>query len=181
MLKIIINSNNKDLGKGLPIGNQTSQWFALLYLNDLDHFIKEKLGCKFYVRYMDDLMIIHENKEFLNCCKQKIIQFGLNEKLSFNKKTQVISSTQGVCFLGKYYKISGSGKLIKSLKQSNKHRIRDNLKTAMFLAQNDLSSYENIVQRVSSYKYNYSFLKYNSLYKLLYCINLLIIKLSLEK
>lgn len=178
LLKYIINSNNKDLGKGLPIGNQTSQWFALLYLNDLDHFIKEGLGCKYYVRYMDDFMIIHESKKFLNNCKQKIIHFGLNEKLNFNKKTQVIKSTQGVCFLGKFYKILSSGKLKISLKQANKHRIRNNLKVAIFLAKNNFSNYENIVQRVSSYKYNYTFLKYNSLYKLICCISLLIINIE---
>lgn len=41
-------------GKGLPIGNMSSQFLAILYLNELDHFIKEKLKIKYYIRYMDD-------------------------------------------------------------------------------------------------------------------------------
>jgi len=48
-------------GKGLPIGNQTSQILAILYLNSLDHYIKEKLHIKYYIRYMDDFILIHQN------------------------------------------------------------------------------------------------------------------------
>lgn len=52
-------------GVGLPIGNYTSQFLAVFYLNDLDHFIKEKLKCKYYIRYMDDGIIIDKSKERL--------------------------------------------------------------------------------------------------------------------
>ena len=51
--------------KGLPIGNLTSQLFGNVYLNDFDHFIEYKLGCKYYGRYVDDIVIVHQDKEYL--------------------------------------------------------------------------------------------------------------------
>lgn len=53
ILKLIIDSKNQEIGVGLPIGNQTSQWFGLYYLDEIDRLIKEKLRIKYYVRYMD--------------------------------------------------------------------------------------------------------------------------------
>lgn len=50
---------------GLSIGAMTSQFLAIFYLNDLDHFIKENLRCKYYVRYMDDFLIFSTDKSFL--------------------------------------------------------------------------------------------------------------------
>lgn len=51
--------------KGLPIGNLTSQLFGNVYLNEFDHYIKHKLGCKYYGRYVDDMVIVHQDKEYL--------------------------------------------------------------------------------------------------------------------
>ena len=65
LLFMIIDSHNKDTGKGLPLGNQTSQWFSLYYLDPIDRLIKEKYRIKYYTRYMDDLILIHEDKEYL--------------------------------------------------------------------------------------------------------------------
>ncbi len=50
---------------GIPIGNLTSQMFANIYLNELDHFAKEVLCIKYYVRYMDDFIVLHHNKACL--------------------------------------------------------------------------------------------------------------------
>ena len=61
----IIDSYELTPGKGLPLGNQASQWFALLYLDEVDRLIKEKLRIKHYVRYMDDFVLLHHSKEYL--------------------------------------------------------------------------------------------------------------------
>ena len=53
-------------GQGLPIGNYTSQWFANFYLQDFDHYLKEVLKIKYYVRYMDDIVIFGSNKRTLH-------------------------------------------------------------------------------------------------------------------
>lgn len=52
-------------GKGLPIGNLTSQFFANVYLNELDQFVKHTLKCRCYVRYVDDFVLLHEDRERL--------------------------------------------------------------------------------------------------------------------
>jgi RNA-directed DNA polymerase len=54
---------NVEKGKGLPIGNHTSQFFANVYLNELDQFVKKKLKCEYYVRYVDDFILLSESKE----------------------------------------------------------------------------------------------------------------------
>lgn len=88
--------------KGLPIGNLTSQLFGNVYLNEMDHFIKEKLGIKYYGRYVDDFVLIHSSKEYLLNCRQKISDF-LRSKLELNlhpKKFYLQHYQKGVQFLG---------------------------------------------------------------------------------
>lgn len=101
---------------GLPIGNQTSQWFALFYLNTIDRIIKEKYRIKYYARYMDDLIIILASKELLN-----ELRYVAKEKLHllFNSKTQLIPLHKGFSFLGWRYKIIGR-KIIKRIDNSKR-------------------------------------------------------------
>lgn len=101
---------------GLPIGNQTSQWFALFYLNTIDRIIKEKYHQKYYARYMDDLIIILASKELLN-----ELRYVAKEKLHllFNSKTQLIPLHKGFSFLGWRYKIIGK-KVIKRVDNSKR-------------------------------------------------------------
>lgn len=56
------------LDRGLPIGNLTSQFFANVYLNELDQFVKHKLRAKYYYRHVDDFIILHESSDYLNDC-----------------------------------------------------------------------------------------------------------------
>ena len=56
----------------MPLGNLTSQFFANLYLHDLDFFVKHKLKAKYYIRYVDDFVILHLSKEQLEIWKQEI-------------------------------------------------------------------------------------------------------------
>ncbi len=77
ILKLIIDSKNQENGVGLPIGNQTSQWFGLYYLDEIDRLIKEKLRIKYYVRYMDDMILLHNDKEYLKYCKEKIEKYTI--------------------------------------------------------------------------------------------------------
>jgi retron-type reverse transcriptase len=72
--KILVNGQEKE-GIGMPLGNLTSQFFANIYLNELDYFVKHKLKAKYYLRYVDDFMILHENKEQLEIWKEEIQRF----------------------------------------------------------------------------------------------------------
>lgn len=114
-------------GKGLPIGNMTSQILAIYYLNDLDHFIKEKLHIKYYVRYMDDFVLMHGDREYLKFCYQEIEKKLKELKLSFNKKTQIIEIHQGFTFLGYRFVLRGM-KLYVLLPAKSKRRIKRKLK-----------------------------------------------------
>ncbi len=93
----IIDSNTN----GLFIGAMTSQILAIFYLNDLDYFIKEKLKIKYYVRYQDDFLLFHPDKQYLKYCLQEIKKFLDKEKLVLNKKTRIYKNTNNFLFLGR--------------------------------------------------------------------------------
>ena len=89
-------------GKGLPIGNLTSQLFGNVYLNDFDHFVKEKLKCHYYGRYVDDMVFVSEDKEFLKSLIPPIADY-LKNKLGLTlhpKKIYLQPYQHGVKFLG---------------------------------------------------------------------------------
>lgn len=115
---------------GVPLGNQTSQWFALLYLDEIDRLIKEKLRVRYYVRYMDDFVLLNENKEYLQECKAEIAKVCKeNLKLSLNDKTQIGKLKNGVDFLGYNHRLTASGKIIKNVRASAKRRQQHYIKT----------------------------------------------------
>lgn len=114
-------------GKGLPIGNMSSQIMAIFYLNDLDHYIKEKLHIKYYVRYMDDLVLFHPDREYLKYCLVKIKERLSLEKLKLNNKTQIYELHQGLPYLG-YKFILKDKKLYTLISTKTKARIKKNLK-----------------------------------------------------
>ncbi|MBR6421925.1 reverse transcriptase [bacterium] len=88
-------------GKGLPIGNLTSQFFANVYLNELDQYAKHTLKIRCYVRYVDDIVVIHESKNKLAEYFNKIKVF-LREKLKLKLKPAVklAGLSCGINFLG---------------------------------------------------------------------------------
>ncbi|MBP7433190.1 hypothetical protein KA996_06565 [bacterium] len=99
--KILMNGSED--GKGLPIGNLTSQFFANVYLNIFDHFVKEKLKPNGYIRYMDDFVLFSQDREFLKNCRKKIEMF-LKDSLGLCLKenaTYINSNRNGLSFLGK--------------------------------------------------------------------------------
>ncbi len=67
LIKQILNNNviGDSNGKGMPLGNLTSQFFANVYLNELDYFVKHKLKAKYYIRYVDDFVLLDSSKENL--------------------------------------------------------------------------------------------------------------------
>src|SRR3989344_2323465 len=75
--KILANSSSQ--GRGMPLGNLTSQFFANVYLNCFDWFVKTKLKAKYYIRYVDDFVIFEKDKGKLEFCKDEINMFLKNE------------------------------------------------------------------------------------------------------
>lgn len=96
----IIDSYETQTQRGLPIGNLSSQYFANHYLTGLDHFIKETLHIKAYVRYMDDMILWHNDKEVLKQAHQAIKDF-VETKLKCRLKPEQLNYTSlGLPFLG---------------------------------------------------------------------------------
>lgn len=110
--KILGNYKTKP-GKGMPLGNLTSQFFANVYLNELDQFVKHRLKARYYLRYVDDFVILHHSRWQLESYQQHIQQF-LDEKLKLTfhpDKSRILSMHCGVEFLG--FKIFLYHKLLK--------------------------------------------------------------------
>ena len=99
----IIDAHNSDTetGRGIPIGTLTSQLFANVYLDPLDHYLKEECRMKYYARYMDDFVIIHRDKAFLRGLWEKIEGF-LRDRLDvrLNPKTEIFPGKHGIDFCG---------------------------------------------------------------------------------
>ncbi|MBS3142436.1 helix-turn-helix domain-containing protein [Candidatus Woesearchaeota archaeon] len=131
--KVIDNHQGKDTNKGMPLGNLTSQFFANVYLNELDQFVKHKLRVKYYIRYVDDFAILHHSRKVLEEYKRKIDVF-IRESLDLKlhpDKSQVLKLEKGISFLGfrvfYYHKLlvkKNMRKFEKKMEQM-KHEYRD--------------------------------------------------------
>lgn len=110
-----------NLKKSIPIGNYTSQYFANIYLDKLDQYIKKELKLKYYVRYMDDFIILSNNKNEARIIFNKIEKF-LNNKLNLeiNPKSKIYPSKLGVNFCG--YRIYETHRLIRNRSKKNIHK-----------------------------------------------------------
>lgn len=100
--RVISSFTGNGLGKGLPLGNLTSQLFANVYMNELDQFVKQRLHAKHYVRYADDFVLLSNDRAQLAEYLQKIDVF-LKEKLLLQlhpKKIELRTLSSGVDFLG---------------------------------------------------------------------------------
>lgn len=107
-------------GKGIPLGNQINQGFALLYLDGMDKLIKYELGIEFYGRYMDDFWLIHPSKVYLKHCLEVITGYLETLELTLNGKTQIFPFKNGVSYLGFHTYVTKDGKVIRRLKNQNK-------------------------------------------------------------
>jgi len=86
----------------MPLGNLTSQFFANVYLNELDQFVKHKLKVKYYIRYVDDFVILDNNKDNLERCKLQINEF-LRKSLQIElhpEKSKILLLNRGISLLG---------------------------------------------------------------------------------
>lgn len=87
--------------KGIPIGNLTSQFFANLYLDDFDHRMKEKLGLKAYLRYVDDLVVLNDDKSRLSEIRRQVQEQLLFDRLRLHpNKAHIVPTHRGIDLLG---------------------------------------------------------------------------------
>ena len=142
---------------GMPIGNLTSQLFANIYLNELDQFAKHELKTHFYVRYMDDVIILSDDKKFLNQIKNEIQRFlSENLHLDLNKKTVVRPVTLGIDFVGfkmwathRKLKKQTARKIIRKVKHMCEEMNAGNMTKEAFMR--SVASYRGLLQHCDSY------------------------------
>lgn len=151
-IRKLIKEQPNDTGKGLTLGNQSSQWFALFYLNKVDRLVKEKLRIKGYVRYMDDMILIHSNKAYLQQCKKEIESYcKQNLKLELNEKTQIGKVSDGIDFLGFRHILTKTGKVVTKLRRTSKIRMKRHLKNLDKLYKKKLVDKEYVLMRKNAY------------------------------
>ena len=121
--KILANSSNQN--KGMPLGNLTSQFFANVYLNELDWFVKSTLKAKYYIRYVDDFVIFERNKKKLESYMASINKF-LAQQLRIKlhpDKSKILCLGDSLTFLG--FRVFFHHKLLKKAnirKMNNKFK-----------------------------------------------------------
>lgn len=150
---------------GYNPGSQMVQIAGISFLDKIDHYIKEQLHVKYYIRYMDDILIIHNDYDEL-CDILSSIEKELNKiKLNINKKkTHIKPLKEGFLFLGFVYRITRTGKIIKSLNGDNvKHEKRKLKKMAKKVLAGEMTK-EKVDDCYRAWKDNASF---GNSYKLL--------------
>lgn len=157
--KILNNHEGRIPNKGMPLGNLTSQLFANLYLNGLDYFVKHRLQAKFYIRYVDDFVIMHNCKETLLRWKEQIANFLKTLKLEPHPdKTTIYPLHNGTSFLG--YRIFYHHIL---LKKSNIRVAENRMRKHKILFRGGDMTYEKAIQSIESWM---SYAKYANSYGL---------------
>lgn len=150
-------------GCGLPIGNLTSQVFANFYLSELDHYIKHVLKVKCYVRYVDDCVFVHKDKNYLQFLIPEIRKFLENNlKVTLHpKKIYLQEASKGVLFLGAF---------IKPFYITSSKRVKNNFCTAVkayfeiaenhkpdtnekFIVQQSINSYLGLIVHYKTFKF----------------------------
>ncbi|MBM3237241.1 RNA-dependent DNA polymerase [Candidatus Poribacteria bacterium] len=94
-------NRQSEVAVGLPIGNLTSQFFANLYLNELDQYAKHTLKCRYYIRYMDDMVLFDNDKVRLKILGNELSDFAAERlKLKFHEGVCPMPVSRGLTFLG---------------------------------------------------------------------------------
>lgn len=147
-----------EYNKGLPIGNMTSQFLSIYYLYKLDHFIVNDLHLKYYVRYMDDFIILDSDINKLKDAKKTLIDKLEKEyKLMINeKKTWINNIKYGFSFLGYTYNVIDKKTIIK-IKRSNIDKIKKRIKEVKYLFNTGKIGYYNVFCSIMTYSNSYKY------------------------
>lgn len=113
---------------GLPLGYQTSQLFALMFLDEFDHIIKEKYRIKYYGRYMDDFYIICSDKKKLQCILRDVRALMDSYGLELNQKTAIFPLRNGIDFLGFHSYLTDTGAVIQKLRRDSSKRMKNKIR-----------------------------------------------------
>ena len=147
LIKIVLENFESSKGVGMPLGNYTSQFFANIYLNELDYYVKHTLKSKYYIRYVDDFVILHKNKKRLKYFLEHINNFIPCLKIKLHPdKSEIHPLRNGITFLG--YRIFYHCRL---LRQRNIRYFTKELKKNISLYKNKDITKEQIESRINGW------------------------------
>ena len=147
-LLLLLDNIIDSIEGGIPIGNLTSQLFANIYLNELDEFVKYELKIKFYIRYMDDFVILHESKQYLHKVKEDIRLFLISIKLTLHpKKANIFPVELGIDFLG--YRIFDNHRLVR---KSTVKRFLKTVKKKIRKYNSDIMNFNKLMESFNSWE-----------------------------
>lgn len=128
LVKTILNEQYEG-DAGYNPGSQLIQIAGISVLDRFDHFVKEQLHAKFYIRYMDDFLIISEDVEYLKTCRDLIEEYLAGIRFELNqKKTRIYPLREGIEFLGFRFSLTGTGKVLMLINPENVKRERKKLR-----------------------------------------------------
>jgi len=134
-------------------GSQLVQIVGMATLNSLDHYIKERLRIKYYMRYMDDFLLIHEDGEYLvECCRQIAAELAKIGLKLHPKKTRIFPLTERIKFLGFYHFLTPTGKVVMLVDPQNVKQQRRRLKRLVRKAQRGGITREKVDQCYESWR-----------------------------
>lgn len=146
-------STKESPGKGMGLGSQVTQLIQLAVLDDMDHFIKERLKIRKYIRYMDDFILIHHDKEYLQYCRREIEKHLDKIHLKLNqKKTQLFPLKHGIKYLGFSFYLTNTGKVIKKLLRENVSKRRRKLRKLKVLVDEGVLTKQDVNESYESWK-----------------------------
>lgn len=136
---------------GIGLGSETNQTLAVAYPNKIDHYIKEVLGIKGYSRTMDDSILIHQSKEYLQYCLEEIKKRYAEIGLTVNeKKTQIVKLSHGFTYLKTQFILTESGKIIRKPCREAVTRTRQVMKKHKKMVDAGIMSFEDAARSYSS-------------------------------
>lgn len=138
---------------GYNPGSQMIQIAGIGILNSMDHFVKETLHIEYYMRYMDDFILIHHDKQYLLECKARLAQMLMSLDCQFNtKKTNVTPLSDGIEFLGFHFRLTETGKVVMTLNSKNVKHERKKLKKLVGLVKKGKRTKEKVDECYESWK-----------------------------
>ena len=147
LIKIVLENFENSKGVGMPLGNYTSQFFANVYLNELDYYVKHILKVKFYIRYVDDFIILHKDKRVLKYYLKHINNFLPCLKIKLHPdKTGIHALRNGITFMG--YRVFYHYRL---LRKRNIRYFMKKFQKNIFLYNNQEISEEQLESRINGW------------------------------
>jgi len=138
---------------GYNPGSQMIQIAGIGILNSMDHFVKEVLHIEYYMRYMDDFILIHHDKQYLLECKARLAQMLISLDCQFNtKKTNITPLSDGIEFLGFHFRLTETGKVVMTINSKNVKHERKKLKKLVGLVKKGERTKEKVDECYASWK-----------------------------